>query len=351
MTNTYTGIFDVTTTSSIKSSTSTRKRAQVGDIVTLELKLVPENGYVPIPLFDLEGDEIRLVLGQFPWGNYLPGLHSLVEGMRVGDAIENRSLDAGWGEWSEKRVVTVSKSKLKSLKNPDQILVHDKLHLQGDVEVLVTAVTPTTITVDANPPLAGASYVCSLKVKDIEELPEDRMVFLERPQQESASKYQVASFALGCFWGGQLEFQRLDGVVATRVGYTQGHKVNPSYTEICQGTTRHRETIMVVYDQTEISYQALMDIAMERLRMSEQPATVRLFQEEEESHQYAHGFYYHTTQQHEEAEAFLEHRSGWGVEVRPAQQFYNAEEYHQHYLLKGGQSARKNAKEEIRCFG
>lgn len=60
------------------------RTAQPGDIVTMNLNLTPENGFVPHPLFDTSGTVITFVLG---WGNYLPGLHTLVEGMTVGQTI------------------------------------------------------------------------------------------------------------------------------------------------------------------------------------------------------------------------------------------------------------------------
>lgn len=78
-------------------------------------------------------------------------------------------------------------------------------------------------------------------------------------------KYQLATFALGCFWGGELAYQRERGVVGTKVGYTQGHAVNPSYEEVCTGTTGNTEAMMVSFDLSTMSYERLVHLAMDRL--------------------------------------------------------------------------------------
>ena len=141
-------------------------------------------------------------------------------------------------------------------------------------------------------------------------------------------------------------------VCQTRVGYTQGVTVDPTYEEVCSGDTKHREAIMVVYDPEEVSFRELVSVYFERLEATSSQYKINLFQEEHEALQYQHGIYYHNEEQREVAEtAIAENNNRFNVELRPATQFYEAEEYHQQYLLKGGQSARKNAKETIRCFG
>jgi peptide-methionine (S)-S-oxide reductase len=324
------------------------KTAQVGDVVTLDLNLTPENGYVPHPLFDTSGI-ITFVLG---WGNYLPGLHTLVEGMQTGESLHNVCIDAGWGRRRDELVVTVPKSQLKSIKDFSIIKPGRRLHLEGDIQVLVTKVTEDTITVDANPPLAGASYRCDLTVKQIESLP---VGVLNNPSEsKDTSRYQVATFSLGCFWGAQLAFARMTGVVGTKSGYTQGIQHNPTYEQVCEGKTRHREAVMVVYDPNEVAYPDLMKVALGRLDQTTDVFQLHdLFASDgdEESTQYRHGFYYHNDEQKRQAEELVNEGSRFRIELLSATTFYDAEEYHQHYLVKGGQSARKGAKETIRCFG
>ena len=100
-----------------QSDTSTRK-GQAGDIVTVELDLSPEDGFVAERLFDTHG-RISFVLG---WGNYLPGLHEILTGVRIGESIRDVSIDAGWGERNPDMVIEVPKSNLKKLKSIDSML-------------------------------------------------------------------------------------------------------------------------------------------------------------------------------------------------------------------------------------
>ena len=328
-----------------------QKAAQMGDIVTIDLNLKPENGYVPLPMFDTSGT-ITFVLG---WGNYLPGLHTLVEGMQEGESVDNVSIDAGWGKRRDELIVTVPKSRLRSIKDLTILKPGCHLHLEGDVRVLVTDVTEDTTTVDANPPLAGASYTCELKIQHVESLPLNTLTQTNlHPESESTSRFQVATFGLGCFWGAQLAFSRVAGVAGTKVGYTQGIQPNPTYEQVCDGKTRHREAVTVIYNPDEVTYEELIRVAVGRLdqttdvfKLHELFATAS----DDESEQYRHGFYYHTDEQKQMAEKIIKMESRFRIELLPASQFYDAEEYHQHYLLKGGQSSRKGAKETIRCFG
>jgi methionine-S-sulfoxide reductase len=327
---------------------SIRKRARCGDIVTIDLKLTPENGYVPVPLFDTTGI-ITLVLG---WGNYLPGLHDVLQGLRPGETISNLSIDAGWGKRKDELVVTVPKSKLKFIQDMALIRPGRYLHLNGDIQVLVTDVTEDSITVDANPPLAGASYLCDLKVIEVHPLPQSISGYVvERTENADSSRYHVATFALGCFWGAQLAFSREPGVVGTKAGYTQGTKASPTYEQVCEGKTRHREATLVVYDSTVVSYEQLMEVALHRLDKSTDVFNLQSLFNNDDSEQYRHGFYYHTNEQKDQAQAFVKRQSRFSIEVVSAKEHYEAEEYHQHYLLKGGQSARKGTKETIKCYG
>lgn len=327
----------------------TRRKTRLGDIVTINMSLTPENGYVPLSLFDTSGI-LTLTLGG---GNYLPGLHTLLEGMLVGDAIHNVSIDAGWGEHNPDMVVRVAKKKLKTMKDLNLIEVGSRLYLNGDVSVVVTEVSEDSIVVDGNLPLAGASFSCDLKVLDIQSPPP--LTFLSEPT-EKKHRFHVATFALGCFWGGELAFMRIVGVVGTTVGYTQGHTKDPTYEEVCTGETHHREAIMVVYDPAVVSYSDMIDVAKERMEAETKDLGLyRMFNEDEDdgptTKQYRHGVYYHSSEQMAIAKQEFTEGSKYLAEVKRARVFHDAEDYHQQYLLKGGQSARKGSKETIRCFG
>ena len=150
------------------------------------------------------------------------------------------------------------------------------------------------------------------------------------------------------------------GVISTHVGYTQGHTIDPTYEEVCSGTTGHTEAIRIVYDTSVSSYESLVRVGLDRLGSD----VYKLNQVGNDvGTQYRHGIYYHDVRQRKVAEGLLGglamiakagggHRGGEVMtEVKEAGTFYMAEEYHQQYLMKGGQSARKGSMESIRCYG
>ena len=323
-------------------------RAKAGDIVTIELNLVPEQGFVPERLFDTQG-KISLVLG---WGNYLPGLHEIIMGMEAGEEVKEMVIDAGWGSRNPDMIIEVPKMNLRKLKSTETLQVGAVLNLQGGIQVTVVKVTDETIIVDANHPMAGSSYSCSLKVLDVEPFPSSKLQFDFSSPNPRSSRYEVATWAMGCFWGGELAFMRTPGVVGTKVGYTQGITDDPTYEEVCEGKTQHREAILVIYYPEVVSYEELVKVFIKRLAVTASQYKIELFKDEYYSKQYRHGIYYHNYEQRAIAKKVIDENGNFfDVELKKAAKFYEAEDYHQQYLLKGGQSARKNAKETIRCFG
>ncbi|MCO5550533.1 hypothetical protein L7F22_004020 [Adiantum nelumboides] len=162
---------------------------------------------------------------------------------------------------------------------------------------------------------------------------------------------QLATFAAGCFWSVELAFQRVPGVVKTTVGYTQGKTKNPTYQEVCSGRTNHTEAVMLEYDPEQVTYEKLLEVFW-----GKHDPTQLNRQGNDIGTQYRSGIYFHTPQQEEAARESLEaveRRIGKKVmtEILPAGEFYPAEEYHQRYLEKGGQSARKQCTDPIRCYG
>jgi len=343
---------------SSSSASNLSGKAVMGDIITVKLDLKPEDGYVSENLFDSSG-EISFVLG---WGNYLPALHELLlGGMSIGDTVTNVSIDAGFGRHNPEMLIEVPKSNLKKITNMDKIVPNVMLNLQGGIKVTVVNVTDDTITVDANHPLAGSSYSCNLEVINIDSYPMDKLEFKENCNGESSSSsspFQVATFAMGCFWGVELAFMRTPGVVGTRAGYTQGTTENPSYEEIKEGHTGYREAVMVVYDSRIVSYEDVLGVYNERLAVTaSEYFKLDIFAEEDDDEidsQYKYGIYYHNEEQRKSADAFIGSIKDiryCDIELRPATLFYSAEEKHQQYLYKGGQAARKGCRETIRCYG
>ena len=147
-----------------------------------------------------------------------------------------------------------------------------------------------------------------------------------------------AIFAAGCFWGVQAAFDAVPGVWSTRVGYTGGSAVNPSYEQVCRGNTGHAEAVEIAYDPEQVSYDKLLDVFF-----SIHNPTTRDRQGPDIGHQYRSAVFYLNAEQKEAAVAkILElNRSGKFpapivTEIVPAKTFYPAEDYHQDYLKKQG---------------
>ncbi len=73
-----------------------------------------------------------------------------------------------------------------------------------------------------------------------------------------------ATFAAGCFWGVQSIFNQVNGVISTKVGYTGGNTENPTYKEVCSNQTGHAETIEIIFDPNQISYEELLTVFWEK---------------------------------------------------------------------------------------
>lgn len=326
-------------------------------IVTLDFELMAEPPFCPDDLMDRSG-RITFVTD---WGNYLPGLHELLKGKEKGDFVKNISIDAGWGAHRPELIFDVDRKRLEGLiiEKKTDIITNRTVHLKKKkTPVWIVKASSDSVRLDANPPLAGASYICSFSVVETAPLPclnYNQELFLVSDKDH---RYQVSTLALGCFWGAELFLTRIEGVVGTQVGYTQGTLPNPTYQQICQGTTKHREAVRVVFDSTKLSYRELLLKAMKRLHdvTSSESLTYGIFDEGEEqddgNDQYKRGVYFHSSQQEEIArEVLAENQNRYRVELRRANTFFLAEDYHQQYLYKGGQSTRKGSKDPIRCFG
>ncbi len=147
---------------------------------------------------------------------------------------------------------------------------------------------------------------------------------------------EKATFAAGCFWGIQLEFDRLPGVKETVVGYTGGHTVDPSYQQVCTDTTGHAEVVEVTFDPQEVSFASLLEIFWAK----HDPTTLNR-QGPDVGSQYRSAVFYHNAEQQRMAEASKKQAQSRFAkpivtEITAASAFYPAEDYHQHYLKKRG---------------
>lgn len=150
----------------------------------------------------------------------------------------------------------------------------------------------------------------------------------------------TAYFATGCFWGAERRFWNLAGVTSTSVGYMGGTTPNPSYEEVCTGRTGHAEMVQVNFDQSQISYQRLL----EEFWTMHDPTSLNA-QGGDIGTQYRSSIYTTTAEQMEQALASCElyqgalSASGIGTIVTEILDatgvtYYLAEEYHQKYLAK-----------------
>jgi len=149
---------------------------------------------------------------------------------------------------------------------------------------------------------------------------------------------ETAVFGLGCFWGAERLFWRLDGVYSTAVGYAGGYTPNPTYEEVCSGRTGHAEVVLVVYDPAKISYSEVLKTFFEQ-----HDPTQGMRQGNDIGTQYRSAIYYTSDEQKDiavraltEYDAALRERGFAPVttEVAQAGDFYHAEAYHQQYLYK-----------------
>jgi peptide-methionine (S)-S-oxide reductase len=147
-----------------------------------------------------------------------------------------------------------------------------------------------------------------------------------------------ATFGAGCFWGVEVAFRQVPGVIDALAGYAGGTLASPSYQDVCTGRTGHAEVVEVTYDPGRVSYEDLVDVFFTH----HDPTTLNR-QGPDRGTQYRSAIFYHDEEQHRAAEAAKQRwdRSGrWRspivTEITPASTFYRAEEYHQRYLEKHG---------------
>ena len=154
------------------------------------------------------------------------------------------------------------------------------------------------------------------------------------------SDQEEAVFACGCFWGAEKGFWKLPGVVTTAVGYAGGQVPNPSYRDVCSGSTGHTEVVRVVWSAPAVDFSDLLKLFWEC-----HDPTQGNRQGNDTGSQYRSAIY--TTNERQMALALSSRDAyqsalsakGYGAittEIRADQTFYFAEEYHQQYLAKPG---------------
>lgn len=155
------------------------------------------------------------------------------------------------------------------------------------------------------------------------------------PVRLEAGRYGTALFAGGCFWGVEYYLQKEPGVVAVVSGYTGGSVKDPTYREVCTGTTGHAETVKVTYDLSRTTYEKLVMLFLEihdPTQLNRQGPDI--------GEQYRSEIFYMNREQKELAEKYLAILRAKGLRVTTAvtkaSVFYPAEEYHQDYYFSNG---------------
>ncbi len=150
-------------------------------------------------------------------------------------------------------------------------------------------------------------------------------------------KLEVALFASGCFWGTEYHLQKVKGVVSTDVGYTGGKTDYPTYKQVCSGLTGHAETVRVLFDPTQVSYEELVKLFFETHDQSQIDR-----QGPDVGTQYRSAIFYADEVQKATAEKLIAQlkEKGYKVatEVTKASVFWPAEKYHQDYYRNNGSS-------------
>lgn len=158
---------------------------------------------------------------------------------------------------------------------------------------------------------------------------------------QHVKKRAEATFAAGCFWGVEATFRRVPGVFATAVGYMGGDTDNPTYEDVCSGTTNHAEIVKVVFDPRQVSFEQLLEVFW----ANHDPTTLNR-QGPDIGTQYRSAIFYHNDEQAALARASLNKQEEAKrfprpivTEITPASDFWMAEDYHQQYLEKRGMAS------------
>lgn len=157
-----------------------------------------------------------------------------------------------------------------------------------------------------------------------------------RPKTLPPGNYKTAIFAGGCFWCMEPPFEKLPGVMDVVSGYTGGHVKDPTYKQVSAGGTGHLESVRVVYDPSKVAYNELLDVFWHQIDPTDDGG-----QFVDRGSSYLSAIFYLDEQQKMEAEASRDALAKSGrftkpivTMIRPAEEFYPAEEYHQDYHKK-----------------
>lgn len=269
-------------------------------------------------------------------GKVIPGFDAAVTGLEIGGTRTQRvPPEQGYGDRNPEAVLAVPRDG-----TPEGIQAGVTVQLSNGMQARIDKVTDTEVVLDLNHELAGQILNFDVELMAL----------------TKGDNLQTATFAAGCFWGPELAFQRIPGVVTTATGYSQGESPDVTYEQVCSGTTGHAEVVQVLYNPDEVSYEKLL----ETFTSVHNPTQLNR-QGGDVGTQYRSGIYTHNEEQAAAAQAHLDklnEKLGGTVvtEVEPLKNYTEAEPHHQQYLARGGrfgqpQSPAKGCSDPIRCYG
>lgn len=298
----------------------------IGDVTTIELSILSADSKNRINTSFDQGEITFCSNGPAGFNIFFPEIHDIVNKLTINQHVSER---INGPKKDENLILVFSKDVAPDLKE------NDIVKLSNGLKATVTKVTSTDVTIDANPIYSGEQYIADIRLID----------------RQPLSLLERCTFAAGCFWGLELAFQRMNGVVYTAVGYTHGSTENPTYQEVCSGKTGHAEAVTVLYNPKQVTFTELLETFWNR----HNPTQLN-YQGNDRGTQYRGGIYYHHDSHLEMIlkslkNEQLKYSSPIVTEIKQSTKFWLAEEYHQQYLEKGGQSAKKDSDEKIRCYG
>jgi peptide methionine sulfoxide reductase msrA/msrB len=267
------------------------------------------------------------------WDNHKPGIYvDVVSGQPLFSSLDKFDSGTGWPSFTQ------------PLKSADIVEKKD-LGLGRERTEVRSSVADSHLghVFDDGPGPGGMRYCinsAALKFVPVEDMDQAGYGQLLDPFVKAgvikAPVHQTAILAGGCFWGMEEILRKIPGVVKTTVGYSGGSTKDPTYEDVCTGTTGHAESIQIVFDSSRLGYETLLDYFF---RMHD-PTTLNQ-QHNDIGTQYRSAIFYTSEEQKEIAgrvkarwDKSAKFKRPITTEITEASAFYPAEDYHQKYLVK-----------------